>query len=108
MMDLIISTATQGFIYALLSYGIYITYKILDGEAVIAETTTADTKADFVIEKVERKSENKSADITIKLVDRDAVSTTLKGKNYTIPLEIMVIGADGVKKNILANRLRMR
>ena len=30
MMDLIISTATQGFIYALLSYGIYITYKILD------------------------------------------------------------------------------
>ncbi|MBR5793084.1 MAG: ABC transporter permease [Anaerotignum sp.] len=29
-MDLIISTATQGFIYALLSYGIYITYKILD------------------------------------------------------------------------------
>lgn len=59
-----------------------------------------DGKADFVIEKVERKSENKSADITIKLVDRDAVSTTLKGKNYTIPLEIMVIGADGVKKNI--------
>lgn len=30
MFDLIISTATQGFIYALLSYGIYITYKILD------------------------------------------------------------------------------
>ena len=28
--DLIISTFTQGFIYALLSYGIYITYKILD------------------------------------------------------------------------------
>lgn len=30
MIDLIISTVTQGFIYALLSYGIYITYKILD------------------------------------------------------------------------------
>ena len=30
MFDLIISTLTQGFIYALLSYGIYITYKILD------------------------------------------------------------------------------
>lgn len=30
MVDLIISTVTQGFIYALLSYGIYITYKILD------------------------------------------------------------------------------
>lgn len=30
MLDLIISTVTQGFIYALLSYGIYITYKILD------------------------------------------------------------------------------
>lgn len=30
MFDLIISTMTQGFIYALLSYGIYITYKILD------------------------------------------------------------------------------
>lgn len=30
MLDLIISTLTQGFIYALLSYGIYITYKILD------------------------------------------------------------------------------
>ena len=29
MFDLIISTLTQGFIYALL-YGIYITYKILD------------------------------------------------------------------------------
>lgn len=28
--DLIISTVTQGLIYALLSYGIYITYKILD------------------------------------------------------------------------------
>ena len=30
MVDLIISTLTQGFIYALLSYGIFITYKILD------------------------------------------------------------------------------
>ena len=30
MIDLIISTLTQGFIYAMLSYGIYITYKILD------------------------------------------------------------------------------
>ena len=30
MIDLIISTVTQGFIYALLAYGIYITYKILD------------------------------------------------------------------------------
>ena len=30
MLDLIISTLTQGFIYAILSYGIYITYKILD------------------------------------------------------------------------------
>ena len=28
--DLFISTLTQGFIYALLSYGVYITYKILD------------------------------------------------------------------------------
>lgn len=28
--DLLISTLTQGFIYALLSYGVYITYKILD------------------------------------------------------------------------------
>ena len=30
MLDLIISTLTQGFIYALLSFGVYITYKILD------------------------------------------------------------------------------
>ena len=30
MMALCISTLTQGFIYALLSYGVYITYKILD------------------------------------------------------------------------------
>ncbi len=30
MMELCISTLTQGFIYALLSYGVYITYKILD------------------------------------------------------------------------------
>ena len=30
MLDLIISRLTQGFIYAMLSYGIYITYKILD------------------------------------------------------------------------------
>lgn len=30
MLDLIISTLTQGLIYAILSYGIYITYKILD------------------------------------------------------------------------------
>ena len=30
MLDLIISTLTQGFIYAMLSYGIYITYKIID------------------------------------------------------------------------------
>ena len=28
--DLLISTLTQGLIYALLSYGVYITYKILD------------------------------------------------------------------------------
>ena len=30
MLDLLISTLTQGVIYALLSYGVYITYKILD------------------------------------------------------------------------------
>ena len=30
MLDLILSTLTQGFIYAMLSFGIYITYKILD------------------------------------------------------------------------------
>lgn len=30
MLELIVSTLTQGLIYALLSYGIYITYKILD------------------------------------------------------------------------------
>lgn len=30
MLDLIVSTLTQGFIYSLLSYGVYITYKILD------------------------------------------------------------------------------
>lgn len=30
MMELCISTLTQGFFYALLSYGVYITYKILD------------------------------------------------------------------------------
>lgn len=30
MLDLIVGTVTQGLIYALLSYGIYITYKILD------------------------------------------------------------------------------
>ena len=30
MMELCISTLTQGFIYALLSYGVYITYKIFD------------------------------------------------------------------------------
>ena len=30
MIDLIVSTLTQGLIYALLSYRIYITYKILD------------------------------------------------------------------------------
>lgn len=30
MLDLFISTLTQGFIYAMLSFGIYITYKILD------------------------------------------------------------------------------
>lgn len=30
MLDLILSTLTQGFIYAILSFGIYITYKILD------------------------------------------------------------------------------
>jgi len=29
-LDLMTSTLTQGFIYALLSYGVYITYKILD------------------------------------------------------------------------------
>ncbi len=59
-----------------------------------------DGKDDFIIEKVSRKDGNKAADITIKLVDRDAVSTTLKGKKYNIPIEVMVIGADGVKKNI--------
>ncbi len=32
--------------------GATITYKILDGEAVVAETTTADTKVNFVIENV--------------------------------------------------------
>ena len=29
-LDLLIATLTQGFIYALMSYGVYITYKILD------------------------------------------------------------------------------
>ena len=30
MLDLIVSTLTQGFIYALLSFGVYITYSVLD------------------------------------------------------------------------------
>ena len=30
MSDLIVSTLTQGLIYALLSYGVYITYSVLD------------------------------------------------------------------------------
>ena len=30
MADLIVSTLTQGLIYALLSYGVYITYSVLD------------------------------------------------------------------------------
>ncbi|HNZ09083.1 MAG TPA: ABC transporter permease [Bacillota bacterium] len=30
VLDLIVSTLTQGFVYSLLSYGVYITYKILD------------------------------------------------------------------------------
>ena len=34
MLDLISSTLTQGFIYALLSYGVYITYSVLDFPAV--------------------------------------------------------------------------
>ena len=59
-----------------------------------------DGKDDFVIEKVSKKDGNKAADITIRIADRDAVSTTLKGKKYNIPIEVMVIGADGVKKNI--------
>ncbi|HOD02073.1 MAG TPA: ABC transporter permease, partial [Clostridiales bacterium] len=29
-LDLVVSTVTQGLIYALLSYGVFITYKILD------------------------------------------------------------------------------
>lgn len=59
-----------------------------------------DGKDDFVIESVQKKSGDTAADITIKLVDRDAVSTTLKGKKYSIPIEVMVTGADGVSKNI--------
>ena len=59
-----------------------------------------DGKADLVIEKVQKKSSDTAADVTIKLADRDAVSTTLKGKNYSIPIEVMVVGADGVSKNI--------
>jgi len=59
-----------------------------------------DGKADFVIESVQKKDGDTAADITIKLVDRDAVSTTLKGKKYSIPIEIMVTGADGISKNI--------
>lgn len=30
IIDLAVNTLTQGLIYALLSYGVYITYKILD------------------------------------------------------------------------------
>lgn len=30
MLDLLVSTLTQGFVYALLSYGVYITYSVLD------------------------------------------------------------------------------
>ncbi len=62
-----------------------------------------DGKADFVVDKVQKKSGDQAADVTIRLVDRDAVSTTLKGKNYTIPVEIMLTGADGISKNVKTN-----
>lgn len=62
-----------------------------------------DGKADFVIDKVQKHNNDMNVTVTIRLMDRDAVSTTLKGKNYSIPVEIMVTGADGVSKNIKMN-----
>ena len=38
MSDLIISTLTQGLIYALLSYGVYITYSVLDFSVLIVDS----------------------------------------------------------------------
>lgn len=59
-----------------------------------------DGKDDFIIEKVQKKSSDTVADITIGIKDRDAINATAKGKNYSIPIEVMVTGADGISRNI--------
>ena len=59
-----------------------------------------DGKNDLIVSKVSKKDDNRTAVVTIKIVDRDAISTTLKGKSYSIPIEVMLRGADGVSKNV--------
>ena len=59
-----------------------------------------DGKNDIVIDRVSTKDWDTAADITLRIADRDAISATVKGKSYSVPIEIMVMGADGVTKNI--------
>lgn len=59
-----------------------------------------DGKNDLIVSKVSKKDDDRTAVVTIKIVDRDAISTTLKGKSYSIPIEVMLRGADGVTKNV--------
>lgn len=53
---------------------------------------------DFVIENKEYNGQTMKFKVIMK--DRDAVNTVAKGKVYTIPVEFMVKGADGVTKNV--------
>ncbi len=59
-----------------------------------------DGKADFIIDSVRKDNGDTEAYVTIRLTDRDAVSGTARGKQYKVPVEVMLRGADGVNKNV--------
>ena len=60
-----------------------------------------DGRADIVIQDV--NIERSSADFRVRIIDKDAVVATQKGKSYTIPVTVKLAGRDGISKDAKVN-----
>ena len=61
--------------------------------------TNKDGKADIKVSLYDNESEYGYAMLKIQLADKDAVVAAAKGKSYTIPVTVELVGRDGISKD---------
>ncbi len=61
--------------------------------------TNKDGKADIVISSGYDSEGSSQAELIVRLTDKDAVITAAKGKTYTVPVTVKLVGRDGIAKD---------